>query len=79
MKIYYSTSIFYLFFLTCFSVNAQDIDTLDWEEIVELTDTIFNENLDTIYLINDSIAEGESFRTGSSTACITSSAAFSIK
>ncbi|MBK6729721.1 MAG: T9SS type A sorting domain-containing protein [Bacteroidetes bacterium] len=55
---------------------AQDIDTLDWEEILVLSDTVYTDGLDTLYLIDDSISE--TFRTGTSTECLYESSPISI-
>ncbi|KRP10246.1 MAG: hypothetical protein ABR95_06790 [Sphingobacteriales bacterium BACL12 MAG-120813-bin55] len=42
---------------------------MDWDEIVELADTIYNSGLDTVYLLEDSVAETTGFRTGISFEC----------
>ena len=57
---------------------AQDIDTLDWDEIVELADTAFRESLDTIYLLEDEYTSGESYRTGFETTCLSGGISMSI-
>ena len=66
----------FLFFNS--KIYCQDIDTLEWEEIVDLADTIFNSGLDTIYVIEDSISETTGFRTGASLDCTTPASTMSI-
>jgi hypothetical protein len=66
----------FLFFNS--KIYSQDIDTLEWEEIVDLADTIFNSGLDTIYVIEDSISETTGFRTGASLDCTTPASTMSI-
>lgn len=66
-------------FLFCNSkAFSQDIDTLEWEEIVDLADTVLNSGLDTIYVIEDSVSETAGFRTGTTIDCTTAGSAMSI-
>ena len=57
---------------------SQDIDTLEWEEIVDLSDTVYNSGLDTVYVIEDSVSETAGFRTGISIDCELAGTAMSI-
>ncbi|MFN0275523.1 MAG: hypothetical protein ACKVPJ_07255 [Chitinophagales bacterium] len=64
-----------------FSINklfSQDLDTLEWEEIVDLADTVYNNGLDTIYELEDSVYETSGFRTGVSLDCLETGTAMSI-
>jgi len=66
-------------FLFCSNkIYCQDIDTLEWEEIVDLADTVYNNGLDTIYVIEDSVSETTGFRTGATTDCTIAGSAMSI-
>ena len=69
IKLYQSVLIVLSTILFPFNLFAQDIDTLDWDEIVELADTIYNSGLDTVYLLEDSVAETTGFRTVISFKC----------
>jgi len=66
------------FFFLNVKTFAQDLDTLVWEEIVDMADTVYNSGLDTIYVIEDSLSETAGFRTGTTTDCLTTSPAMSI-
>lgn len=57
---------------------SQDIDTLEWEEVVDLADTVYNSGLDTVYVIEDSVSETAGFRTGTSIDCELAGPAMSI-
>jgi len=57
---------------------SQDIDTLEWEEIVDLADTVYISGLDTVYVIKDSVSETAGFRTGASLDCTSAGSAMSI-
>ncbi|MFN0274815.1 MAG: T9SS type A sorting domain-containing protein [Chitinophagales bacterium] len=66
------------FFFSINSLYAQDLDTLEWEEIVDLADTVYNNGLDTIYELEDSVYEESTFRTGASLDCSLFGTAMSI-
>jgi hypothetical protein len=61
-----------------FSTYAQDMDTLEWEEIVDLADTVYKSGMDTIYEIDDSTSESSTFRTGITDDCLLAGTAINI-
>lgn len=72
-------SIYIISFVFCNNkIYCQDIDTLEWEEIVDLADTVYNSGMDTIYVIEDSTSETTGFRTGASLDCATPASTMSI-
>lgn len=46
----YIFAAFLAFIFSSISANAQDIDTLEWEEIVDLSDTVFHFTSQRLYL-----------------------------
>jgi hypothetical protein len=78
IKLYQSLLIVLTTILFPFNLSAQDIDTLDWDEIIEMADTAFRDSLDTIYLLEDEYVSGESYRTGFETACLGGGISMSI-
>jgi len=72
------TTILFLFLITSIATRAQDIDTLNWEEIVELSDTLYMGGLDTIYVLEDSVSETEGFKTGTTGECLTIGTTISV-
>ncbi len=77
-KTLYIFAAFFTFIFSSISANAQDIDTLEWEEIVDLSDTVYNSGMDTIYVIEDSTSEASGFRTGATLDCLLSGTTMSV-
>jgi len=59
-------------------LKAQDIDTLTWEEIVEIADTVLNSGLDTIYIVEDTVNEMAGYKTGTSIECTATGSAITV-
>ncbi len=72
------TTILFMVLIKPLLTSAQEIDTLNWEEIVDLSDTVYMGGLDTIYVIDDSVSETEGFKTGTTGECLTIGTTISV-